>query len=93
MPDATARELGEFGLIDHVVARLGTSPAVLLGPGDDAAVVTAPDGRVVATTDVLVEGVIHRLRALGASGVAELKGEPENMVFALPKELRLQLVD
>ena len=28
----------------------------LLGPGDDAAVVAAPDGRVVATTDLLVEG-------------------------------------
>lgn len=60
MPDATARELGEFGLIDHVVGRLGTSPAVLLGPGDDAAVVAAPDGRVVAATDVLVEGVHFR---------------------------------
>ena len=43
--------------------------------------------------DVLVEGVIERLRALGASSVAELQGEPENMVFALPKELRLQLID
>ncbi len=31
-------------------------PATLLGPGDDAAVVAAPDGRVVATADVLVEG-------------------------------------
>jgi thiamine-monophosphate kinase len=60
VPDATARELGEFGLIERVVARLGTSSAVLLGPGDDAAVVTAPDGRVVATTDVLVEGVHFR---------------------------------
>ena len=60
MPDATARDLGEFGLIDHVVARLGTSAAVLLGPGDDAAVVAVPDGRVVATTDVLVEGVHFR---------------------------------
>jgi len=60
VPDATARELGEFGLIDRIAARLGTSAAVLLGPGDDAAVVTAPDGRVVATTDVLVEGVHFR---------------------------------
>ena len=60
MPDATARQVGEFGLIDRVVARLGTSQAVLLGPGDDAAVVAAPDGRVVATTDVLVEGVHFR---------------------------------
>ena len=43
--------------------------------------------------DVLVEGVLARLRELGAEGVRELSGEPENMVFALPKELRLQLVD
>jgi 4-hydroxy-3-methylbut-2-enyl diphosphate reductase len=43
--------------------------------------------------DILVRGVIERLRALGAGGVRELDGEPEDMVFALPKELRLQLVD
>ena len=61
MPDATARDVGEFGLIAAVVERLGTSPSVLLGPGDDAAVVLAPDGRVVATTDVLVEDVHFRL--------------------------------
>ncbi len=43
--------------------------------------------------DVLVQGVLDRLRELGASGVRELDGEPENMVFALPRELRVQLVD
>ena len=43
--------------------------------------------------DVLVRGVVERLRELGAVHVAELDGEPEDMVFALPKELRLQLVD
>jgi 4-hydroxy-3-methylbut-2-enyl diphosphate reductase len=37
--------------------------------------------------------VIERLRELGAEHVGELSGEPENMVFALPKELRVQLVD
>ena len=42
---------------------------------------------------VLVDGVLARLAELGASGVAELDGEPESMVFALPKELRLRLVD
>ncbi|MDG2524969.1 4-hydroxy-3-methylbut-2-enyl diphosphate reductase [Stenotrophomonas sp. HITSZ_GD] len=41
---------------------------------------------------VLVDGVIARLRELGAGNVSELAGEPESMVFALPKELRLQLV-
>ena len=43
--------------------------------------------------DVLVRGVIERLRELGAQHVGELDGEPEDMVFALPKELRLQLVN
>ncbi|HST44686.1 MAG TPA: 4-hydroxy-3-methylbut-2-enyl diphosphate reductase [Luteimonas sp.] len=43
--------------------------------------------------DVLVQGVLDRLQELGAGGVRELHGEPENMVFALPKELRLHLVD
>ncbi|MBW3549255.1 MAG: 4-hydroxy-3-methylbut-2-enyl diphosphate reductase [Proteobacteria bacterium] len=42
--------------------------------------------------EVLVRGVIDRLHALGAAKVTELTGKPENMVFALPKELRLQLV-
>jgi thiamine-monophosphate kinase len=35
--------------------------STLLGPGDDAAMVAAPDGRVLASTDVLVEGVHFRL--------------------------------
>jgi thiamine-monophosphate kinase len=59
--EPTARDLGEFGLIAAVTARLPMSDAVLLGPGDDAAIVAIPDGRVVATTDVLVEGVHFRL--------------------------------
>lgn len=43
--------------------------------------------------DVLIHGVIDRLRVLGADKVSELDGEPESMVFALPKELRLQLIN
>ncbi len=43
--------------------------------------------------EVLVRGVIERLQELGAAAVHELAGEPENMVFALPRELRVQLVD
>ena len=54
--DATVASLGEFGLIEAVVGRFPRTADVLLGPGDDAAVVAAPDGRVVATTDLLVEG-------------------------------------
>ena len=44
--------------------------------------------------EVLVQGVIGRLQALGGGdAVRELHGEPEDMVFALPKELRIVLVD
>jgi len=43
--------------------------------------------------EVLVQGVIAKLQALGGGIVTELDGEPENIVFALPKELRLVLVD
>jgi len=43
--------------------------------------------------EVLVRGVIDRLRELGADDVRELDGKPEDMVFALPRELRVQLVD
>ncbi|MCW2779168.1 MAG: thiamine monophosphate kinase [Frankiales bacterium] len=57
---ATARSLGEDALVARVLARLSAGPQVLLGPGDDAAVVAAPDGRVVATTDLAVDGVHFR---------------------------------
>lgn len=52
----TVGEAGEFGLIARVTARAGHGPHTVLGPGDDAAVVSTPDGRVVATTDLLIEG-------------------------------------
>lgn len=37
----------------------------------------------------LVNGVVERLRELGAASVRELEGVRENMVFALPRELRV----
>ena len=52
----TIASTGEFGLIQRVTSRLSTAPTTLLGPGDDAALVAVPDGRVVACSDVLVEG-------------------------------------
>ncbi len=57
----TLAALGEFGLIEKVTAGRVQPATTLLGPGDDAAVVAAPDGRVVACTDVLVAGVHFRL--------------------------------
>jgi thiamine-monophosphate kinase len=57
----TVADVGEFGLIHRVTVGRPQPPGTLLGPGDDAAVLSAPDGRVVASTDVLVEGVHFRL--------------------------------
>ena len=51
----TLADLGESGLLKRIFALLPVGTHTVLGPGDDAAVVAAPDGRVVATTDMLVE--------------------------------------
>ncbi|MFC4060716.1 thiamine-monophosphate kinase [Planomonospora corallina] len=52
----TVGDLGEFGIVARIAGRLPQGRTVLLGPGDDAALVGAPDGRVVVTTDLLLEG-------------------------------------
>ena len=52
----TISDLGEFGLIEAIAAALPRSDRTIVGIGDDAAVLAAPDARVVATTDVLIEG-------------------------------------
>ncbi|HET8682123.1 MAG TPA: thiamine-phosphate kinase [Micromonosporaceae bacterium] len=87
-------EAGEFGLIARVVARLGPGPACLVGPGDDAAVVAAPDGRVVVSTDVLVEGrhfrrdwstatdVGHRAAAANLADIAAVGAAPTALLVA-----------
>jgi len=43
--------------------------------------------------DVLIRQVVDYLREQGASGAEELPGRPENVVFSMPKELRVVSVD
>jgi thiamine-monophosphate kinase len=52
----TVAALGEFGLIAALSEWLPADTRTLVGIGDDAAVLAAPDGRVVASTDFLLEG-------------------------------------
>ena len=52
----TIADLGEFGLIAAIAARLPPAGPAVIGVGDDAAVLAAPAGRPVATMDLLVEG-------------------------------------
>jgi thiamine-monophosphate kinase len=80
----TLGELGEFGVIDRLTHGRRQPAAVALGPGDDAAVVLAGDGRVVVATDVLVEGRHFRLdwstpRDVGRKAVAQNAADIEAM--------------
>ncbi|MFJ8685337.1 thiamine-phosphate kinase [Micromonospora wenchangensis] len=88
-------DVGEFGLIDRVTTRLTYGSSCLLGPGDDAAVVAAGDRRVVASTDVLVDGrhfrrdwsgardVGHRAAAANLADIAAMGATPTALLVAL----------
>tara|TARA_R110001592_G_scaffold159582_3_gene391182 strand:+ start:2898 stop:3845 length:948 start_codon:yes stop_codon:yes gene_type:complete len=43
--------------------------------------------------DILVRQVIQRLHGMGATGAEELAGQAENIVFSMPKELRVVSLD
>jgi len=49
-------DLGEWGVIAALAARMPPGPLTSVGIGDDAAVVGAPSGSVVAAVDMLLEG-------------------------------------
>lgn len=59
--DRTVGELGERAVLGRVFGALEGSSAAEIGPGDDAAVLSAPGGRVVVSTDTLVHGPDFRL--------------------------------
>src|SRR5690554_6707621 len=57
----TLASLGESATLARIFPRLPAADAALLGPGDDSAVVAAPDGRFVVTTDMMIHGPDFRL--------------------------------
>lgn len=80
----TLGELGEFGMIDRLVSGRRQPAAVALGPGDDAALVFAGDGRVVVSTDMLVQDRHFRLdwstpHDVGRKAVAQNAADIEAM--------------
>ncbi|WP_330249445.1 thiamine-monophosphate kinase [Nocardia sp. NBC_00565] len=101
------RELGEFALIERINAGRVQTPGVLLGPGDDAAVVAAPDGRFVVTTDMLIQDRHFRLdwsspRDIGRKAIAQnaadvvaMGAAPTAFVVALgcPADTPIEVVD
>src|ERR1700753_380800 len=62
MTDAeTLGSIGESAVLARIFPRLPGASTTLVGPGDDAAVLAAPDGRYVVTTDMMVHGPDFRL--------------------------------
>ncbi|MDQ1525490.1 MAG: thiamine-monophosphate kinase [Microbacteriaceae bacterium] len=57
----TLGAIGESAALQRIFPRLPAAASALLGPGDDAAVVAAPDGRFVVTTDMMIHGPDFRL--------------------------------
>ncbi len=106
---ASLAALGEFALIERVVAAIGDPEpdgpgAVLVGPGDDAALLRVPTGSVLATTDVMVEGrhfrrewstasdVGHKVAAANLADIAAMGGTATALLvaFAAPPETPAQ---
>jgi thiamine-monophosphate kinase len=95
-PSMRLEELGEFGLIDRIISRLGASAAtdILVPPGDDAAAWTTVAGASVATIDALAEGthwradtmtlfdVAWRAVASNVSDLAAMGAQPAHLLVA-----------
>jgi thiamine-monophosphate kinase len=91
----TLGSLGESAVLARIFPRLPAADAALLGPGDDAAVLAAPDGRYVVTTDTMVHGPDFRLAwstpvelgwkaaASNLSDVAAMGARPTAMLVAI----------
>ena len=91
----TIAELGENASLARTIARLNLATAALVGPGDDSAVVSAPDSRFTVTTDTMVEGHDFKLEwssgydlgykaiASNVADVAAMGAKPTSLVVAL----------
>lgn len=106
LPDATIADAGEFGLIEQLEGIFAQGEHVLVGPGDDAAVLRIRTGHVVVSTDLMVEGrhfrrdwasaedVGHRAAAQNLSDVNAMGGRAHSLTvgMAMPPDLPVQWV-
>ena len=91
----TLRELGEFALIDRLTAGLPGDPQLVLGVGDDAAVLRLGDAQWVVSCDASVEDV-HFRRSTASAGQIGFKAAASALsdiaaMGATPRFLTLSL--
>jgi thiamine-monophosphate kinase len=100
-PDATLADVGEFGLIAELTKAFEQGEHVVVGPGDDAAVLRVHTGHVVVSTDLMVEGrhfrrdwaspsdVGHRAAAQNLSDINAMGGRAHSLTvgMAAPPDL------
>src|SRR5918998_5163142 len=103
-PDATLADMGEFELIAELTKAFQQGEHVLVGPGDDAAVLRVRTGHVVVSTDLMVEGrhfrrdwasasdVGHRAAAQNLSDINAMGGRATSLTIGLaaPTDLPVQ---
>ena len=82
--EPTLAQLGEFTVIDRITAGRVQPSDVVLGPGDDAAVVRAADGRMAVSSDMLVQDRHFRLdwstpHDIGRKAIAQNAADIEAM--------------
>ncbi len=88
-----SRSSSNSNRLRELAEKAGTPAYLIDGPEDIEATWLANQTAIGVTAgasapEVLVQQVIARLRALGATTVTERAGQAENVVFALPRELR-----
>ena len=93
--DATISDAGEFGLIEALTGIFAQGDQVVVGPGDDAAVLRVRTGHVVVSTDLMVEGrhfrrdwvsaadVGHRAAAQNLSDINAMGGRATSLTIGL----------
>ncbi len=91
----TVRDIDETELIRRFRGILPTGERTLLGPGDDCALVAAPEGSTLVTTDVLVDGrhfrrdwsspdqIGERAAAQNLADIAAMGGRASALVVSL----------
>jgi thiamine-monophosphate kinase len=58
--DRTLGEIGENAALDWVLPLLPAGDSVVVGPGDDSALVTLPESEVLISTDMMMQGTDFR---------------------------------